>query len=186
MTHSLGYVFGMQLAAPLGPLAAMAFADRIERKWQIVGAALVMAVAGLAFAQLTNPYLIIPVGAIQTLTAAVLNYSFHSYQAELYPTRIRAQAVGFVYSWSRLSGAFSGFLIAFVLGHYGVPSVFLLIAGSMAVVALSIGAMGPPTSRRALEALAGDKRHVRPRRRASARSEADFRPRRSPYTGLSP
>jgi len=44
---------------------------------------------------------------------------FHTYQAELYPTRIRGKAVGFVYSWSRLSGIFVGFVIAALLKDFG-------------------------------------------------------------------
>ena len=72
-----------------------------------------------------------------------MSFSFHAYQAELYPTRIRALAVGFVYSWSRLSTVFSAFVIAFFLGRFGVGGVFTLIAASMAVVVVAIGAFGP-------------------------------------------
>jgi len=60
-----------------------------------------------------------------------MSFSFHAYQAELYPTRIRAQAVGFVYSWSRFSAIFSGFTIAFFLGRYGTLGVFGFIAGAI-------------------------------------------------------
>lgn len=154
VTHSLSYTFGMSLAVPFGPLVAMAFADRIERKWQIVGVALIMAAAGLAFAQMRDPYLLIPTGAVVTLCGPILNFAFHAYQSELYPTRIRARAVGFVYSWSRISGFLSSFVIAATLGGYGVTGVLLLISGSMVVVALSIGLLGPRTSGRSLEALA--------------------------------
>jgi len=153
IVHSLGYTFGMALVAPLGPLLCLSFADRIERKWQIVGAALAVAVAGLMFSYFRNPYIIIPMGGFELLSAAILSYNFHAYQAELFPTRIRVQAVGFVYSWSRISATFSGFLIAFVLGRYGVSWVFLLIAGSMVMVALFIGVMGPLTKNRSLETL---------------------------------
>jgi putative MFS transporter len=48
---------------------------------------------------------------------------------------------------------FSGFVIAFVLGRFGTPGIFALIAASMLVVALAIGGMGPRTARRALEAI---------------------------------
>jgi len=64
-----------------------------------------------------------------TLGATTLSYSFHAYQSELYPTRIRARAIGFVYSWSRLSGIFSGFLVSYALSRGGVPAAALLIAG---------------------------------------------------------
>ena len=52
------------------------------------------------------------------------SFIYHAYQSELYPTRIRARAIGFVYSWSRFSAIFSGFLIAFFLGRYGTVGVF--------------------------------------------------------------
>ena len=89
-----------------------------------------------------------------TLCNNWMSFSFHAYQAELYPTRIRAQAVGFVYSWSRFSAIFSGFIIAFFLGRYGTIGVFGFIAGAMAVVFVVIGVFGPPVTKRRLEAIA--------------------------------
>jgi putative MFS transporter len=83
-----------------------------------------------------------------------LSFSFHAYQAELYPTRIRAQAVGFVYSWSRFSAIFSGFIIAFFLARYGTLGVFSFIAGAMTIVFVVIGAFGPAVTKRRLEAIA--------------------------------
>ena len=64
---------------------------------------------------------------------------------------MRARAVGFVYSWSRFSTIFSGFIIAFFLRHFGVPGVFAFIAGAMGVVVLSIAFFGPRTNQLALE-----------------------------------
>src|SRR6202044_2712774 len=52
VTTSLGYTFAIAIAAPFGPLLAMPFTDRFERKWLIVGAAFLIAVFGLAFAQM--------------------------------------------------------------------------------------------------------------------------------------
>jgi putative MFS transporter len=82
-----------------------------------------------------------------------LSFSFHAYQAELYPTRIRAQAVGFVYSWSRFSAIFTGYLIAFLLREYGTTGVFTFIAAAMLIVFAVIGGFGPRTSRMRLEAI---------------------------------
>lgn len=108
---------------------------------------------GVLFGQMTIAPLLIVLGILLTMANNILSFSFHAYQAELYPTRIRALAIGFVYSWSRLSGVFSAFAIAFFLDHFGVPGVFTFIAGSMAMVVLSIGLLGPRTSRLALEAI---------------------------------
>ena len=93
-------------------------------------------------------------GGRHTLCNNWMSFSFHAYQAELYPTRIRAQAVGFVYSWSRFSAIFSGFIIAFFLGRYGTLGVFSFIAGAMAIVFVVISVFGPPVTKRRLEAIA--------------------------------
>ena len=100
------------------------------------------------FAQQTTAIGVIVCGLLITLCANWLSFSFHAYQAELYPTRIRAQAVGFVYSWSRFSAIFSGFIIAFFLGRYGTTGVFGFIAGAMVVVFIVIGGFGPPVTKR--------------------------------------
>jgi putative MFS transporter len=151
VTSSLQYTFIIAMASPLGPLLGVAFADRFERKWLVVTAAFCIAVFGLVFAQMTAAVWLIVFGVAVTLSNNVMSFAYHAYQTELYPTRVRALAVGFVYSFSRLSVVFGGFVIAFVLKDFGVDGVFTLIAGSMAVVMLSIGVLGPKTRARALE-----------------------------------
>jgi putative MFS transporter len=153
ITSSLRYTFIIAIAAPFGPLFAAEIADKIERKWQIVASAFAVAVSGLLFGQMTAAGLFIFFGVLLTLGNNILSFSCHAYQAELYPTRIRALAVGFVYSWSRISVVFSSFVIGLVLDRFGVPGVFTLIAGSMLIVMLAIGLLGPRTNNLALETI---------------------------------
>jgi putative MFS transporter len=154
VTKSLAYTFIIAIAAPIGPLIGVLFADRFERKWQIAWAAIGIAVFGLLFAWQTGAVGVILCGVLITLCNNWLSFSFHAYQAELYPTRIRARAVGFVYSWSRFSAIFSGFIIAFFLDRYGTLGVFGFIAGAMLVVFAVISAFGPAVTQRRLEAIA--------------------------------
>ena len=70
------------------------------------------------------------------------------------PLRIRSRAIGFVYSWSRLSAALSGLVVAFLLNLGGVNAVFAFIAFAMAIVVATIGGFGPRTRGLALEAIA--------------------------------
>lgn len=153
VTRSLGYTFIIAIAAPFGPLLGLLFTDRVERKWIIVGAALSIVAAGLAFAQAHDMASVIACGVALTLANNILSFAYHGYQPELFPTRIRAAAVGFVYSFSRLSTMFSAFVIAFVLNAAGAPGVFLFIAGCMAMVAFVIGVFGPRTHNLPLEAI---------------------------------
>ena len=150
---SLGYTFLIALAAPVGPALGLLFTDRIERKWIIVGAALAIAASGLAFTQAHGMAGVIACGVALTLANNVLSFAYHGYQPELFPTRIRARAVGFVYSFSRLSTMFSAFVIAAILKSFGAPGVFVFIAGCMGVVAAVIGIFGPRTRDLPLETI---------------------------------
>ena len=151
-TTSLQYTFIIALASPFGPLLAASIADKVERKWLIVTAAGSIAVFGLLFSQMADAAALIFCGVMLTLSSNIMSFAFHSYQAELYPTRIRAVAVGFVYSFSRISVVFSAFVIAFFLRDFGSIGVFAFIAGSMLIVMASIAA-GPAVNNRSLEAI---------------------------------
>ncbi len=149
---SLQYAFIIAIANPFGPLLAMTFADRLERKWQLVGAAVGIGVFGLIFSQQTTMPLLILFGVLITLSGNVLSYSFHSYQSELFPTRVRARAIGFTYAFSRISTVFASFIIGFFFAHFrGTAGVFGLIAFAMLMVVLSIGIFGPRTGNLELE-----------------------------------
>lgn len=145
ITHSLFYSFLIAIANPIGPLLAYPFADKVERKWVIVGAGTGIAVFGLLFADASGGVALVACGLAITFSSNLLSFGFHAYQPELFPTRLRARAIGFVYSISRLSAMLSGFLVAYCLREFGTAGVFTLIVGSMAVVVLSIGIFGPRT-----------------------------------------
>ncbi|AOK11904.1 MULTISPECIES: MFS transporter [Burkholderia] len=153
ITSSLMYSSVIALAAPLGPLIGLVIADRFERKSVIVAMAAAIVVCGLLFSQTTVGAFLIVLGIGLTLASNIMSYSFHAYQAELFPTSIRARAVGFVYSWSRFSAIFSSFVIAAVLKGFGTFGVFAFIAGAMVIVMAAIGFMGPRTRGIALEAI---------------------------------
>jgi putative MFS transporter len=151
VTTSLMYSSIIALAAPMGPIIGLFIGDRFERKTMIVVMAACSMIFGLIFSQVTNSWLLIMMGVGITLAGNTLSFNFHAYQSELYPTAIRAQAVGFVYSWSRFSAIFTAFVIAGTLKDFGVTGVFVLIAGAMLIVMLAIGFLGPRTRDIALE-----------------------------------
>ncbi|WGS20767.1 MULTISPECIES: MFS transporter [unclassified Bradyrhizobium] len=152
VTKSLQYSFIIAIAYPLAPLLAATFADRFERKWIICGAAAAISVFGLAFSQLTEPGLLIASGVLVTGANMTLSYAYHAYQTEVFPTAIRARAAGLVYSMSRLSATFSGFIVAFMLREAGVGGVFGLITTAMVIVIVAIGVWGPTVRGKPLDA----------------------------------
>ena len=155
VTKSLLYASAIAVASPVGPLLAMTVADRIQRKWLIVLSAGAIAVIGTLFSQTANPLLLVVLGVLINLCNSTLSLCYHTYQNEVFPTRIRARAAGVVYSFSRLGAMFSGFLIAFLLRDHGINGVFAMIVGCMAIVMIAIGVFGPPTNRKSLEEISG-------------------------------
>jgi putative MFS transporter len=154
VTKSLWYSFIIAIALPLGPLVKMLFADRFERKWLIVGSALAIVVGGLLFAQSTDIALVVAFGVLISLGGQSLSVSYHAYQSELFPTRIRCAASGLVYSFSRVGAMMSGFLIAFFLRDFGVSGVFAAIIACYLVVILAIALFGPKTRNKRLDEIA--------------------------------
>ena len=153
-TASLQYSFIIAIFAPVGPLLVYGIADKFERKWQIVWSAVCIGGFGLLFAFQSQPGWLILLGVLLTCSNNWMSVAFHTYQAELFPTPVRAQAVGFVYSWSRFSAIFTSLIIGFFLQYFGVSGVFTFIAASMVVIVLVIGSFGPRTRGLALEAIA--------------------------------
>src|ERR1700678_2865263 len=153
ITHGLEYAFIIAISQPFGPLLGSYFADKIERKYQIIAGLAGMGLLMAAFAVATSAVALILLGIAFTLSANVMSFAYHGYQAELFPTRIRSRAVGFVYSWSRIAAALSGLIVGTLLATGGVPAVAVFIGGAMVVGIGLIGIFGPLTNGFALEQL---------------------------------
>jgi putative MFS transporter len=151
---SLAYSAVVALVPPVAPLVFSVFVDKVERKWMVAAGALLAAVAGLLLSRITQHSdfaLFTVIGAGVAMGNSLMSLSYHTYQSELFPTPLRARAVGFVYSFSRLSAIFSSYIIAATLDRAGSVGVFVLISTAMLVVALIVGFFGPRTRGLALE-----------------------------------
>jgi MFS transporter, putative metabolite:H+ symporter len=152
VTKSLQYSFIVAFAYPIAPLLAASFADRFERKWIICGACVAIIVFGLLFSQLMLPALLILCGVLLTAANMTMSYAYHAYQTEVFPTSVRARASGLVYSMSRVSAMFSGFIVAYMLREGGISGVFGLITTAMVVVIVAIATFGPDVRGKPLDA----------------------------------
>jgi MFS transporter, putative metabolite:H+ symporter len=152
VTKSLEYAFIVAFAYPIAPLLAASFADRFERKWIICGACVAIIIFGVAFSQLTAPALLIGCGVLLTAANMTMSYAYHAYQTEVFPTAVRARAAGLVYSMSRISAMFSGFIVAYMLKQTGVGGVFGLITMAMLAVIVTLASFGPNVRGRPLDA----------------------------------
>ena len=96
--------------------------------------------------------LLIACGVLLTAANTTMSYAYHAYQTEVFPTAVRARAAGLVYSMSRISATFSGFIVAFMLREGGVTGVFGLITAAMIVVIVTLSVFGPNVRGKALDA----------------------------------
>jgi MFS transporter, putative metabolite:H+ symporter len=151
VTSSLEYVTVSFLGYPIGSLLSLPIMERIQRKWLIVGAAFFMSVFGILFGISSSPAFIVLFGFLYTLVSNIFSNAYHIYQAEIYPTAIRATAAGSAYSLSRLMSGLMPFILLPVLNLHGATAMFGVVATAMVIIMIDIGILGPRTSGRSLE-----------------------------------
>jgi putative MFS transporter len=152
--QTLGYTTLIYLGYPIGSLISIGLVERFERKWLIVGSALVMAALGLCFGFATAVPLIVVSGFLLTVTSNFFSNAFHIYQAEIFPTRIRGTAVGTAYSLSRLTSGILPFFGVALLDASGPVAVFAAAAILMGILCLDVGILGPRSTGLTLEDVA--------------------------------
>jgi putative MFS transporter len=122
---------------------SLLFVERIEHKYQLVLAGFGMAVFGIGFGYAGSPALIVVLGVCYTMTTYMLSNAFHIYQAEVFPTHLRATAASWVYALSRVSSGAMTFILVPVLDGQGANVLFAVIAACIVVAALTVGVFGP-------------------------------------------
>lgn len=153
ITSSTLFVALSFLGYPIGSALAIPLLARFERKYLLISTILALVVFGIGFATFSVDWAIVACGFLTTLTSNIFSNTYHVYQAEIFPTTVRATAVGRTYSLSRLSSAALPFVLIPVLHRYGAGAMFTVVALAMSIVVAVVLTMGPKTSRRSLEAI---------------------------------
>jgi putative MFS transporter len=151
IVNSLAYTGPIALGYPLGSWLSVPI---VERKWLIISTALLMALFGLLFGFATSVPVLLVSGFLLTVTSQVFGNSYHIYQAEIFPTRIRGTAVGIAYSLSRLSSGLLPFVALPLLQASGPVAFFVACAVILGIVSLDVGLLGPRTTGQSLEDIA--------------------------------
>jgi putative MFS transporter len=155
IVQSLLFVALTFIGYPVGSLLSLPLVERLERKVLVVGTGLGMAVFGLLFGLADTGPAIVAFGFLYTVISNVFSNSFHIYQAEIFPTRLRATAAGSTYALSRLSNALLPFILLPVLTAFGPVAMFAVVSAAMVGVAVDIGLLGPRSTGRDLESVTG-------------------------------
>jgi MFS transporter, putative metabolite:H+ symporter len=151
VTSSLLFTAVSFIGYPLGSLASIPLLKRFERKYLIMVTVAIMAVCGVLFATVTTPAMIIVFGLLTTAASNVFSNIYHVYQAEIFPSDVRATAVGWTYSVSRLSSAALPFILIPVLNHYGAAAMFTVVLVALAGAVAVLVPFGPRTTGKSLD-----------------------------------
>jgi len=151
VTSSLLFAALSYIGYPVGSVLAIPLLKRFERKYLVMATIAAMATFGLLFATVDNTALIVVFGFLTTATSNVFSNVYHIYQAEIFPTDVRATAVGWTYSLSRLSSGALPFILIPVLDNYGATAMFTVVLAALAITVAVVAWIGPRTTRRNLE-----------------------------------
>ena len=151
--ESLLFTAVIYVGYPVGSALALPLVDRIERKFLVLATLFAMVGFGLGFGYAGSMTLVLVFGALFTGTSNVFSNAYHVYQAEIFPTALRATAASGTYSLSRLATAAMPFLLMPLLHHAGADLVFLTIALALAAAAVDIAVLGPRTTGRTLDSV---------------------------------
>ncbi|WP_415856524.1 MFS transporter [Sinomonas sp. G460-2] len=150
VTNSLLFTALSFLGYPIGSLLSTPLIAKFERKHLLIASILALGASGVAFSVSQSDVLIVVFGFLTTLISNVFSNVFHIYQAEIFPTALRATAVGWTYSLSRISSGALPFVLLPVLDAFGALSMFSVVAVALLIVAATVAAIGPLTTRKSL------------------------------------
>ncbi len=113
-------------------------ADVIGRKRTTVAAMLLGAVGGVAFYTLDSGWVLAPAVFLATMGLGMLTPAIAAHRSELFPTRVRATAAGWITNVA-IGGSITGFVIgALIVDDIGLPKTISALAGGLLIAMLLV------------------------------------------------
>jgi MFS family permease len=138
IVQTSGWTIAMQAGAFCGYLCFGYAADRLGRKRTYIGYLLIAALAIPLFAFVTQPQWLLLIGPMVGFFGTGYFSGFSVIASELFPTSIRATAMGFVYNIGRLLSAAAPYVIGYLSESAGLSkalcttSLAFLVAAAIA------------------------------------------------------
>lgn len=137
-------LLGISLFGPtIGVLAGAFVIDRIERRTALVTVAGAMALIGLAFAMSNAPLPLMMLGIAFALLGAVYTSALTVYDAELFPTEMRATVSSTTWAANRIASALVPLALLPLLKGAGAIAMFSAIAVALAISIALLTIFGP-------------------------------------------
>lgn len=151
VVKSLGYSVVIYGAYIPGYVLGGYLAERLDRKWLIAMAFTMTALFGTLFGMTSEPGLIMLFGALTAVSAGFGATGVYTYTPELYPTEIRATAMGIASSWGRIGSITLLLTFGIFAVLQGKLFLFLVADGILLTAAIIVIAFGPRVKNRTLE-----------------------------------
>ena len=122
----------------LGLLFGGRMADSVGRKQTTIAAVVLGGLGGVAFYTLSSGWLLAPAILLASFGASMLIPAFAAHRSELFPTRVRATAAGWITN-AAIFGSIAGFSAgAFVVDRIGLSRTISLLALGLGVAAILV------------------------------------------------
>jgi MFS transporter, putative metabolite:H+ symporter len=152
LEQSLTYGLITQAVGLLGTLICALVIDHVGRRlwfaWSFAAAA--VALAALAVYQAPTAEQVLTCMTIAYFFISSVNIGVYLYTPELYPTRVRALAVGTATAWLRFASIIGPTVVGTMIAS-GLPAVFLTFAAVAGIAAAITGLFAVETKGRVLE-----------------------------------
>ena len=136
----------MQTGTFLGYIGFGFLADRFNRKYTYIAFLLVAALLVPLFAFVRNPNALLFIGPLVGFFGTGYFSGFSVIASELFPTALRASAMGFVYNIGRVLSAAAPYLIGRVSEHAGLSWALCITSAGFVVAAMIATALRPPAA----------------------------------------
>ncbi|MFC5863641.1 MFS transporter [Acidicapsa dinghuensis] len=135
----------MQTGTFLGYVLFGYIAGTFGAKRTYIGYLIIAALLTPAFALVSNPHALLIIGPLVGFFGTGYYSGFSILSSELFPTRLRGTAMGFVYNSGRLVSAAAPYLIGGISERVGLGLALCLTSIAFVVAALIATAIQPPT-----------------------------------------
>ncbi|WP_263378130.1 MFS transporter [Granulicella paludicola] len=136
IVNTSGWTIVMQLGTFLGYISFGYIAARFGQKRTYIVFLLIAAASVPVFASVANPYLLLIVGPIVGFFGTGYFSGFAVIASELFPTQLRASAMGFVYNVGRIASAAAPYLIGLISEKHGLGAALTLTSVAFLLAAL--------------------------------------------------
>ena len=150
LTNSFLVALITSVAQLPGYYVASLLIDKIERKWLIAIYALGATAGALVVAFAEHTWVLVLGSAVLAAFANGAAGIYYTYTAELYPTAVRATAMGVASAVGRVGAIAAPIVIGYLFARVGWVNVFLALVVALAVAVAVVVIFGERTSGRSL------------------------------------